>query len=155
MREHESIRELLPLAAADALDPHERRRVEAHLRACAECRRELERFGGVGAALRSLPTPQPSPALIARVERAAREKLGQGRERRADLKVAALLVVLSWTATLLMALVLRLVWGEVSGGTGGGGLWPWLAGYMLAGWLAASVAAAILGLRSPDSRRFV
>ena len=40
MSEHESIRELLSLAAAGVLAPDEQRRVELHAAVCDACRRQ-------------------------------------------------------------------------------------------------------------------
>lgn len=66
MGEHASIRELLTLAAAGALDAGEQRRVEQHLRDCAECRAEFQAWGRLAGALEGLPTPQAPPTLVQR-----------------------------------------------------------------------------------------
>ncbi len=153
---HESIREMLALAAAGALDDKEARRVEEHAATCAECAAELERWQSLAGALRRVPTPQPSPQLLARVRAQAEWKLAEETERRRDLRVMALLLLFSWTVLLLTWPVVRLIWGgaaswlEVSLGS----LWFWLSGYTLAGWLAAGVAV-MLGLRERRAGRAI
>jgi anti-sigma-K factor RskA len=46
---HEALRELAPLAAVDALDGEDALEFAAHVRACAECRREVDAFAAVAA----------------------------------------------------------------------------------------------------------
>ena len=58
--------DLLALAAANALEPAEQERVDAHLEACPECSRLAEGWRGLGDGLRDLPVPTPRPGLAAR-----------------------------------------------------------------------------------------
>jgi Putative zinc-finger len=44
MNEHEKIRTLLTLAAADVLDPGEEKQLMDHLRTCDSCGAELEKW---------------------------------------------------------------------------------------------------------------
>ncbi|MBI1738632.1 MAG: zf-HC2 domain-containing protein [Acidobacteria bacterium] len=151
---HETIRELLALAAAGALDDQEARRVEEHATACAECAAELERWQSLAGALRRVPTPQPSRELIARVRAQAEWKLAQEAERRRDTRVMALLLMFSWTILLTTWPLVRLMGGGVWAWLDAmpGHVWFWLAGYTLLGWLAAG-AAVLLGLRERGARR--
>ncbi len=78
------VQELLPLYAAGTLDPAQRRQVEAHLAACAECREELSLWQSIGAAVtaedRALPAP---PAAL--VDRA----LARTHRRRSNILLRA------------------------------------------------------------------
>ncbi len=50
-----TVRDLLPELVNDRLAPDVRRRVNAHVRECADCRQELELLNGIRASLRSGP----------------------------------------------------------------------------------------------------
>ena len=153
---HETIREMLALAAAGALDDKEARHVEEHAANCAECAAELQRWQSLAGALRRVPTPQPSPQLLARVRAQAEWKLARKAEHREDAEVLVFLFLFSWIIVLVTWPMVRLVWGgamswlEASDGS----LWIWLSGYTLAGWLAAGVAV-ILGLRERRAGRAI
>ena len=90
--DHDAAREMLALAALDALSPSERRALEAHLRTCAECTRELAEFrddaASIGASLPQRPMAAERSSLIrARlVARAAadREKVTPIRQPRPE-----------------------------------------------------------------------
>ena len=60
MSEHDKIRELLALAAADALTRAEEKQVAEHVRSCIACSNELGAWRPIASELRRLPTPQPS-----------------------------------------------------------------------------------------------
>ncbi len=64
------------------LPRRQRARVEAHLEACADCRRESVALRRVVDQLRNLPDPTPSPWLTTRV--VARIRDGEGRTRWQD-----------------------------------------------------------------------
>ena len=155
MSEHDAIRKLLTLAAAEALDEKEQHRVSEHLRKCTECRRELDGLTQMTGALRRIPTPQPSAALLARVRDAAERKLREESERTWDYRAVAFLLLFSWTLTLAGWPVMKFVAGDVFElvGIAQSKTWLWLAGYTVAGWLAAGVAAVVLGLRQRALRR--
>ena len=68
MNVHESVRKLLPLLAAGALDPQDQLQVEAHLRVCEICSLELREWSIYGAGLRKLPQPIVPSDLIARTQ---------------------------------------------------------------------------------------
>ncbi|HEY1678257.1 MAG TPA: anti-sigma factor [Candidatus Sulfotelmatobacter sp.] len=65
MAGHEQFGEDLALYALNALEGEDRRRIEEHLAACAECRLELEQLRGDGALL-ALATSGPRPPLRAK-----------------------------------------------------------------------------------------
>src|SRR5258708_37887132 len=105
MSEHDTIRNLLALAAAGALTPAEEQRVAEHVRTCIACSNELEAWRPIARELRRLPTPQPSPwlaqASVARAKAALAEQAEHEWNRRVLIAVVAfswLLTVASWTA---------------------------------------------------------
>ncbi|HEX6299251.1 MAG TPA: anti-sigma factor [Acidimicrobiia bacterium] len=53
MIDHDSVVDLIPLLALDALEGYEMHRAQRHARACDQCRRELARYESVSAALAS------------------------------------------------------------------------------------------------------
>jgi hypothetical protein len=77
---HQQVIELLPWYVNTTLGQQERDRVEAHLRECGECARELEQMRELRQAVRTAgePIPEPSPfqftRAMARVEEYEREK---------------------------------------------------------------------------------
>jgi anti-sigma-K factor RskA len=63
---HDTVRELLALAALDALSPEERHALDAHLTTCDECRRELAALrDGVASIAESLPAREMAPERAA------------------------------------------------------------------------------------------
>ena len=64
MSEHDKIRELLALAAADALTSAEEKQVAEDVRSCIACSNELGAGRPIASELRRLPTPQPSSWLV-------------------------------------------------------------------------------------------
>ena len=79
---HDAIRELLGAYALGAVDPDERRRVEAHLAECPACRAELAELRAAASALPLLVAERvPSPALrnrlIAQVQAEAQPPAAQ------------------------------------------------------------------------------
>ncbi|MBZ5702223.1 MAG: zf-HC2 domain-containing protein [Acidobacteriia bacterium] len=155
MKEHDAIRELLPLAAAEALEEKEQRRIEEHLPACAACTAELERWRALGRGLKRLPTP-PAPALL--VERTRQQmqvQLAAAAERATKPWVLGFLVALSWTLVAATWPLLRLLAAVVAGWLDPGfrSLWMGVASYTLAGWAAGGLAAIALGWRRAAARR--
>lgn len=151
------VTDLLALAAAGALDPEERARVEVHLRECPACAAEALAWGRLAEGLRAMPPPRSSRALLWRTAGAVEARLAERSERvwnRAALGVA---VAFAWTTTLASWLVLDLLRGRLAlelarplGPTA-----AWFVAYVVAGWLAAGVAAALLGRRTQEEGRIV
>jgi predicted anti-sigma-YlaC factor YlaD len=98
MSQHDEIRSLLPLEAAGDLEAGESRRVREHVAECEECRRARADFAELGAVLCSLPTPQPSAEILARVQASAKSRLVSKQTRGEGFAVLAPLVAASWIA---------------------------------------------------------
>ena len=153
MNEHDTIRELLALAAAGALDAREEQRLQQHLAACPVCAAEMERWHGLTGALRRLPTPQPSAALVARTHAAAVLELQAEAERSWNRNVLLFLGAFASLLTPLAWLVVRAAFGGIRG-------WPdlqtdliCLTGYAALTWMTAGVAVVMLSLRQRAERR--
>jgi anti-sigma factor RsiW len=159
MNEHDAIRELLPLAAAGALDEREQRRVDEHLAACTVCAGELERWWALEQSLRRLPTPQAPALLVERTRMRIRAELLERAERTVNPWLMGFLVMFSWTLALATWPVLRWLGGGSSSGQFLGtdfGLdrsWLAFAGYTLAGWVVGGVAALAMAVRHVATRR--
>jgi anti-sigma factor RsiW len=155
MNDHDEMHKLLPLAAAGALEAQEQRQLEAHLRDCAACAAELERWSELGTALRHLPTPQPPALVIERVRARAEAELAAQAEGRWNFGMLVFLVLFSWTLTLASWPIVRLMTEGMFGWLKLQQTWLALAVYTAVAWLTAGVAAALLGLRQRAARRIV
>jgi len=149
------VAELLALAAAGALDPSEAARVEAHLRECAACAAEAAEWRRLAEGLGRMPPPRPSRALVARTLEAVEERLAERSERAWNRAALGFAVAFAWTMAVVSWLLLDLLTGELAlrldrpvGPTA-----AWYAAYVIAGWLTAGVAAALLGRRTPEEGR--
>lgn len=112
MNTHESIRNMLPLAAAGALSQQEQLQVVAHTRICEACRRELDGWAVYTAGLRGLPQPTAPADLIARTQaRILREREAAGAMRWSGLTLCGL-GIFSWVASVSFWLLVR----ELTGG---------------------------------------
>jgi len=149
VREHQSIRELLALGAAGALDPDEERRLRAHVAICEDCAAELRSWQVLAGELSALPVPQAPPPMVARtrarVEAALRAEAG----RRWDDAVLACLALLAWTVNLATWAVWRLIAGGATGLAviGLTESLMYLTVSTLVAWLTAGVAAVVAGQR--------
>jgi predicted anti-sigma-YlaC factor YlaD len=107
MSTHESIRNLLPLAAAGALGQQEQLQVEAHARGCETCRRDLDAWAVYAAGLRGMPQPAAPGDLIARTQsRILREREAAGAVRWSGLTLCGL-GMFSWFASIAFWLLVR------------------------------------------------
>ena len=102
---HDRFAELLPAHALGALDPEERRELEAHLAACAECRARLAAWGETAEALaESAPSVRPPAELRERLlRRVAAEADRAGRRRPGLARAAAAAAVVAALAAGLLA----------------------------------------------------
>jgi len=149
------VSELLPLAAAGALDAREQAQVAAHLGACEACAREAAAWRDVAAGLGQLPASRPSCALVARTVEAVEVFLAERAERAWNRAALGFLIAFAWTLAVLSWVVIDLVAGGLAlrldrpvGPTA-----AWYAAYVLTGWLAAGVATAFAGRRAPQEGR--
>src|SRR5574337_1512838 len=97
---HETIREMLALAAAGALEPDEQAKLDRHVVGCAECAAELERWRALASGLKRLPTPQPSPMLVQRVRARMEIAVAERAEKARSRTTLVFLVLFSWILTL-------------------------------------------------------
>lgn len=153
--QHEEIREMLSLAAAEALDEREEQRVAAHLRSCATCAAELRLWQEMGAGLRRLPTPQAGTSLVTRTLAMAQAKLAEESEKRFERKLLALGVVFSWVLVALSWPLAQLVasgWMSLLG-VGFAQKWENFAVFTAFCWLAGGAAVIFLARYRERERR--
>ena len=155
MSEHDKIRELLALAAADALTSAEEKQVAEHVRSCVSCSNELDAWRPIATELRRLPTPQPSSWLIQATLARAEAKLADEAEHVWTRHFIILVVTLAWLLTIASWPVFH-----VASGRFGRVLEPqfshaWIsfAAFTALGWLAGGVAAVMLAIRQCGERR--
>ena len=156
MNEHESIRAMLPLAAAGLLSADELRRVEQHARTCEACRKDQETWSVYAQGLRKLPQPSPPDGLMERTRaRVVREHAVAAGRRRHALLLGAL-AAFGWTSSLAFWIVARALTGGVFTVMGvnlmNGVVWS-LSSTVLA-WTTAAASAMMLG-RGREMRRFL
>jgi anti-sigma factor RsiW len=152
--EHNTVRELLNLAAASALDAAEQQRVEEHLRDCGECQAEFQVWSQITGGLRDMPAPQAPAGLVARTRARMEGAQAAKAERWRHQIILGCLVLFVWIVTLLSFPVLQMAGNGLAGllnistsrmGTG-------IALYLLLGWIGTGVAAGLLGLRRQNER---
>lgn len=153
--EHDEIRQMLSLAAADGLDAREEQRVAAHLRTCPACADELRVWQEMGAALRRLPTPQAVPSLVARTIAMAQSAFHEESERRFARRMLALGVVFSWVLVALswpLAQLFASGWMSLLG-VGFAQKWENFAVFTAFCWLAGGAATIFLARYRERERR--
>lgn len=91
--EHRWVQDRLSLYLDGRLEPGERARVEAHLRACATCARSWETLRWTVQALRALPPVRAPRPFLVRPEQVARAPQPAGWFRRAAWAMAAALIL--------------------------------------------------------------
>ena len=155
MNEHESMREILLLAAGGVLDPPAQRRLEEHARECPECRRELEVWNAYAEGLRHLPQPPLPPHLLERTRARIWQERAAAADRRWDEMMLGALALFAWTVGLTVWFVARIFTGGalVIMGTNLVRFGTWSAASTILVWLTAAVAALVLGKRRSELRR--
>jgi anti-sigma factor RsiW len=157
MSNHNDIHDLLPLAAAGALDPAAQRQVEEHLSQCSDCRAELASWQRLTGALEALPTPQAPLGLVERTRRHLESQAVARAEYRRKRTLLFVLAVFAWMFTWLSWLLFQMLRGkladalDISSAT----LTTAWIGYALVSWLATAFAAALLGKRYQQEGRTV
>ncbi len=146
---------LLPLAAAGALEPDEAARVEQHLRECAACAAEAAEWRRLAEGLARMPSPRPSRALVARTLETIEEGLAERSERAWNRAALGFAIAFAWTMAVVAWLLLDLLTGALASRLTRpvGPTAAWYAAYVVAGWLTAGAAAALLGRRGQEEGR--
>ena len=160
MSEHDRIRELLALAAADALTRAEEKQVAEHVRSCIACSNELAAWRPIASELRRLPTPQPSSWLVQATLARAQAKLTEQAEHDWNRRVLIVIVAFAWLLTIASWPVFHFVSGRFGGLLGPqfsqtlfSQEWIRFAVFTALGWVAAGVAAVMLAIRQRGERR--
>ena len=111
MTDHDKIRDLLSLAAADALEPDEDRLVSEHLGSCVDCAAQLEAWRLLAGGLRRLPTPQPRGVVVERARAMAQIRLAGQIEHQWNRAVMFGLITFAWVLTLMSWPVVKFISG--------------------------------------------
>jgi anti-sigma factor RsiW len=156
MTDHQKIRELLALAAAEALEPNEDRLVSEHMRSCADCAAQLEQWRLLAGGLRRLPTPQPRGLVVERARAMAQIRLAEHVEHKWNRAVMFGLITFAWVLTLMSWPVVRFV--------SGGFLsmldprfkhtWVVFGVFTTLVWIGGAAAAILLSQQQRRERRF-
>jgi anti-sigma factor RsiW len=151
------VSELLPLAAAGALDATEQARVAAHLAECETCARAAAGWRELVAGLDELEASRPSQALVARTVEAVEARLAERGERAWNRAALGFLIAFAWTLAVLTWVVIDLLAGSLALGLAHpfGSTAAWFAAYLLTGWLAGGVTAVLVGRRTQEEGRIV
>lgn len=155
MSEHDKIRELLALAAADALTSAEEKQVAEHVRSCVSCSDEFDAWRPIATGLRRLPTPQPSSWLVQATLARAEAKLTEQAEHDWNRRVMIVVVAFAWLLTIASWPVFHFVSGRFGTLLGPQFSHTWIsfAAFTALEWLAAGVAAVMLAVRQRGERR--
>lgn len=156
MNEHVEMSELLTLAAAGLLDDVEQRRVEDHLRRCPDCRAELAVWQQLTGGLQALPTPQAPLGLVERTRNRMANQAAVLTEKRETRNWLFWLTVFAWVGTLMSWMGLRWMGESVAltlGVSFTGLTVAWIF-YTLGAWVAAALAAAVLGRRHREGGQY-
>ncbi|MFY9672849.1 MAG: hypothetical protein WAK13_00260 [Terriglobales bacterium] len=162
MNEHDKIRELLALAAADTLTSAEEKQVAEHVRSCISCSNELEAWRPIASELRRLPTPQPSSWLVQATLARAEAKLTEQAEHDWNRRVLIVVVAFAWLLTIASWPVFQVVGGRFASflepqfsHTSFSYTWFSFAAFTALEWLAGAAAAVMLAIRQRGERRLV
>jgi predicted anti-sigma-YlaC factor YlaD len=155
MNDHDKIRALLSLAAADVLEPGEEKQLLDHLRTCDSCGAELEKWKLLAGGLRRLPTPQPRSIVVERARAQAQIRLTEEIEHRWNRSVIIGLLVFAWILTLLSWPLVRLFTGGVLGMLDPRFNHAWIVFglFTTTVWLAGGAAAVLLSMQQRRERR--
>jgi len=155
MREHDKVRELLALAAADALTSPEEKRVAEHVRSCIACSNELGVWRPIVRELRRLPTPQPSSWLVQATLARAEAKFTEQAEHDWNRWVMLFVLSFAWLLTIASWPAFQFLSGRFGSFLGPQFRHTWIsfAAFTAVGWLAGGVAAVMLAIRLRGERR--
>jgi len=96
MNEHDSVWEMLALAAAGALEPKEQSRVDRHARECDLCRKGLEKWAAYSQSLRKLPQPVAPEGMAQRTQALILQHHAEAADRRKHEWFLAALAIFGW-----------------------------------------------------------
>jgi len=156
MTEHESVRAMLALAAAGALDPKEQRRVDQHAQECDLCRKDLETWVAYAQGLRTLPQPAAPEGMAQRTQALILQHQDETANRRRNELFLAGLAIFGWGAGWAFWTLVRAIVGgslNVFGANLVNGLTWSLLSMVVAG-ITAAAAALMLG-RGREARRLL
>jgi hypothetical protein len=155
MTDHERMEELLPLAAAGALDTGELRLVLRHVTECQACASRQREWQLLASALARSPLPAAPAALVERTWARMRAALAERAERRWNDAVLGVLLLFGWTVGLLTWSVLRLLWGGLPAALDidFAGLLAWLTASTVFAWITGGVAALLISRRRETAWR--
>jgi predicted anti-sigma-YlaC factor YlaD len=155
MSEHELMRELLALGAAESLDPEQQRRLDDHAGDCPECRHQLQVWSAYAEGLRRLPQPAAPSHLLERTRARVMQEQASAADRRWNDLMLGALALFAWTVGLSFWLLLRVFTGGALVIMGANllrlGTWSALSTVLV--WLTAAAAALALGRRRRELRR--
>lgn len=152
MNTHDTMRKMLPLAAAGVLAPDEVAALEQHLAGCAECQRESQVLRLYSQSLGELPEPALPQGLLQRTIARAMQEKGARAERRREGFVLLFLAAFSWISGAAFWLLMR---------TATSGLWTppgfitWSLLTGVSAWATAGAAAVVMRARHELMRRVV
>lgn len=155
INEHEKFHELLPWAAAGALESAEEGRLIAHLNQCPDCAADLERLQQIAGNLRGIPTPQAPAALVSRTILLAQNRLAEESAHRTERRIMVLVLVLSWAfvaASWPLAQLIAHGWLSLFG-FGFAQAWKSFAVFTAFCWIAGAAGAILLAARRSRERR--
>jgi anti-sigma factor RsiW len=155
MNDHEKIRALLALAAADVLEPGEEKQLMDHLRSCDSCGAELEKWKLLAGGLRRLPTPQPRALIVERARAQAQIRLTEEFEQRWNRASIIGVIIFAWALTLMSWPLVRFVSGGLLGMLDPRFNHAWIAFgvFTTSVWLAGGAAAVLLSMQQRRERR--
>ena len=111
MKNHNELRELLPLAAAGALTEHEAAVVGRHIGECAECRERFERWEKIARACAALPRVPVPGWLAEKTFFRVRQARQSAEDRRWRSLVFTALGAFSWAMSLLTCSMIHFATG--------------------------------------------
>jgi hypothetical protein len=112
-----------------------------------------EELEALGLALRRLPTPRPPEALVSRVRTLAHLELATQADERLNRLVLALLLVFSWTASLVPVLAVRLLTAENLLASAMGRTLSWSVASVAFVWISGAAALVVLSVYVRKERR--
>lgn len=146
MNDHETVRAMLPLAAAGVLAAGELSTVEEHAAGCPACQGELEALRLYSRGLGELPQPRVPAGLLQRTLARVIQEHDAAADRRRHGVTLGVLTAFSWTIGIVFWTLFRIVAGDVWKVLGidlaDPVTWFWLSA--LLAWTTAGVAVVIL-----------